>query len=332
MHTPSIAPLVFTVPLVAAIAVAACSGRTESSASDGGSSDAGADSAPLPPDCPTTLPAEGTSCKKDQLLCEYGDDFDPRCNTTRVCSSGTWASPVTFGGRPTCPSTPPAVGPNPPMCPATRASVPTGTLCTGSTSCTYDGSTCFCGRYCPSYPIRQPDCDGGVTVGCCNATVQWNCFDGPKFCPQPRPRIGSACTTEGDSCAVSAPVECGQATISCKGGTWQLVDFGCPVSSAKAKREIEYVDPVAEEQLKSELMSVRLATYRYTQGDDARHLGFIIEDMPEGSAAVLPSRDRVDLYGYMSMAVAAIKAQEREIAALKRDVARLEAARARAKK
>ncbi len=102
------------------------------------------------------------------------------------------------------------------------------------------------------------------------------------------------------------------------------------MSSAKAKREISYVDEADEEQLRRELMSVRLATYRYKEGDDARHLGFIIEDMPPGSAAVLPSRERVDLYGYVSMAVAAIQAQEREIAALKREVARLEGARAKA--
>jgi hypothetical protein len=44
--------------------------------------------------------------------------------------------------------------------------------------------------------------------------------------------------------------------------------------------------------------------------------------MPLRSAAVLPSRDRVDLYGYVSMAVAAIRAQQREIDALKREAAR----------
>jgi hypothetical protein len=58
-------------------------------------------------------------------------------------------------------------------------------------------------------------------------------------------------------------------------------------------------------------------------GNDARHLGFIIEDMPEGSAAVLPSRDRVDLYGYTSMTVASLQHQQREIDALKAELAKL---------
>ncbi|GAC1352279.1 MAG: hypothetical protein NVS3B20_09960 [Polyangiales bacterium] len=70
-------------------------------------------------------------------------------------------------------------------------------------------------------------------------------------------------------------------------------------------------------------MRVRLATYHYKTGDDAPHLGFIIEDMREPSAAVLPSRDRVDLYGYVSMAVAALQRQENDIAALRAEVARL---------
>jgi hypothetical protein len=58
-------------------------------------------------------------------------------------------------------------------------------------------------------------------------------------------------------------------------------------------------------------------------GSDARHLGFIIEDMPEGSAAVLPSRDRVDLYGYTSMTVASLQHQQREIDELKTELAKL---------
>ncbi len=336
MQTPKIGSLILSAafPLVAAIAMvaSACSGKTVDSGSPGADAsfqDGGGDASPLAPGCPATLPAEGTPCSHDQLLCEYGDDFDPRCNTIRVCSTDRWASPVSFGGRPTCPTSVPTVPPNPPECPATRAAVPKGAACTGTESCHYSAASCFCGRFCPSYPIRQPDCDAGVTQGCCDAKVQWNCFDGPDYCPTSRPRVGTACAKEGDSCALSPPVECGQATLACKNGVWNVVDFGCPVSSAKAKKEISYVDEGGGEQLRQELMSVHLATYRYKAGDDARHLGFIIEDMPPGSAAVLPSREHVDLYGYVSMAVAAIQVQQKEIDALKREVARLEAARAK---
>jgi hypothetical protein len=86
-------------------------------------------------------------------------------------------------------------------------------------------------------------------------------------------------------------------------------------------------------------MSTRLATYRYKRPaplgmgpDDAPHLGFIIEDMPGGSAAVLPSRDRVDLYGYTSMTVASLQHQQREIDELRADLTRLRAENAALKR
>jgi hypothetical protein len=95
------------------------------------------------------------------------------------------------------------------------------------------------------------------------------------------------------------------------------------MSSASAKRDIAYVDSEAAERLRLGVMNVRLATYRYKADSEGQHLGFIIEDMPPGSPAVLSSRDRVDLYGYTSMAIAAIQQQGREIAALKAEIERL---------
>ena len=101
----------------------------------------------------------------------------------------------------------------------------------------------------------------------------------------------------------------------------------CPLSTKSAKRDIAYVDREETERLHEELMGVRLATYRYKTGDDAPHLGFIIEDMSRSSPAVLPSRERVDLYGYVSMAVASLQQQQHEIDALKAEVAALKRAR-----
>lgn len=69
---------------------------------------------------------------------------------------------------------------------------------------------------------------------------------------------------------------------------------------------------------------MKLATYKYKVGDSSQHLGFIIEDMPNGSPAVLASRQRVDLYGYLSMAVAAIQRQQRQIDLLERRLERAE--------
>ena len=163
-------------------------------------------------------------------------------------------------------------------------------------------------------------------MSCCDTTkVQWHCFDGPKYCTSPRPRVGAACTTEGDTCAIDPPQECGQTVMKCQQGIWNLENTQCPVSTANAKREIAYLDGEQVSRLHDEIISVRLATYRYKAGDEARHLGFIIEDMPAASPAVLPTRDRVDLYGYVSMSVASLQHQQKEIDRLQADVARLSA-------
>ena len=70
--------------------------------------------------------------------------------------------------------------------------------------------------------------------------------------------------------------------------------------------------------------SFRLASYQYNvPGAPAdTHLGFIIDDV-EPSPSVAPNGDTVDLYGYTSMAVAAVQEQAREIDQLKREVASL---------
>ncbi len=333
---PRFASFVFTLGVFGA-GVLACNGMTASTSSGGTGDDAGATDGgpgPRPADCPASLPDETTSCSKVGLLCEYGDDYNPLCNTVRVCSSGGhWASPVYYGGSAKCPSSAPSVPPNPPSCPATREAVPEGTTCSTTANpdaCNYaTGSTCTCGVYCPSSPVEMPPCDAdaGRTTSCCDTTkVQWNCFDGPPPCGASRPRIGAACTKSDDACAIDPPMECGQTVLACQDGVWNLENNACPISTARAKHDIRYVETSEEARLKEDLMKVRLAEYRYKSGDDSRHLGFIIEDMPEGSPAVLASRDRVDLYGYVSMTVATVKEQEREIEALKREIAELRAA------
>jgi hypothetical protein len=96
----------------------------------------------------------------------------------------------------------------------------------------------------------------------------------------------------------------------------------CPVSSAKFKDDIEYVGGAGLQELHDETLAIHLATYNYkAQYDDPnpKHLGFIIEDNPR-SPAVDWSHDRVDIYGYLSMVVATMQVQEKEIAALRREL------------
>jgi hypothetical protein len=89
---------------------------------------------------------------------------------------------------------------------------------------------------------------------------------------------------------------------------------------------VQYVDDAQLQQLHDEALGIRLATYRYKPqvGDPGpTHLGFLIEDNLQ-TPAVDPAHDRVDLYGYVSMVVAGMQVQEKEIAQLRKD---LEAAR-----
>jgi hypothetical protein len=98
----------------------------------------------------------------------------------------------------------------------------------------------------------------------------------------------------------------------------------CPISHRDAKRDIIYLGDADLERMLAEIRRVRLATYRY-KGEPTlgpSHLGFIIDDLGV-SPAVGSDGAHVDLYGYASMAVAAIQAQQRRIEALEREVAAL---------
>jgi hypothetical protein len=173
--------------------------------------------------------------------------------------------------------------------------------------------------------MQDCDPDAGITMNCCDrsAPPTWNCFDGPPYCSSPRPHVGDPCSQAGQQCAIDPPSECGQTILECTSGTWQVPINACPISTARAKRDIAYVSSDEAARLRDEVLDVRLAKYAYKNGDPSRHLGFIIEDMPHGSPAVLASRDRVDLYGYVSMTVAAIQQQQKQIDSLNQELARM---------
>jgi len=65
---------------------------------------------------------------------------------------------------------------------------------------------------------------------------------------------------------------------------------------------------------------VPLATYKYRNAPERDiQLGFVLEDV-EPSMCVDTQRNQVDLYGYATMAVAAIKVQAEQIQALKAEI------------
>jgi len=140
------------------------------------------------------------------------------------------------------------------------------------------------------------------------------------------PALGTSCSTKGATCGNPA-LSCGAVAVcddhDPKGG-------GCPISTKKAKEDIDYVSDAELARLHDETIRMKLATYRYKgpfvdpSDPNARHLGFIVEDQPT-SLSVDRGHDRVDLYGYVSMAVATMQVQDRQIATLRKQVDALEA-------
>jgi hypothetical protein len=137
------------------------------------------------------------------------------------------------------------------------------------------------------------------------------------------PAVGSACSSRGDTCGKATAANCG-VTLLCddhdpRGAHGDM----CPISSRTFKDGVQYVSDAELSALHDEALGIKLATYRYKAqvGDpDPKHLGFIIEDNSK-SLAVDQAHNRVDLYGYVSMVVAAMQVQEKEIASLRQELA-----------
>ncbi|MEZ4295852.1 MAG: hypothetical protein R3B70_12820 [Polyangiaceae bacterium] len=134
---------------------------------------------------------------------------------------------------------------------------------------------------------------------------------------------GDPCTTDGITCELEAD-DC-NVSLVCAATDPKDQQGGCPISLASAKQDIAYLTPAEGDRIRGDLVSMPLATWKYKREGAAEkeHLGFIIDDQPRSSPAVRPSGERVDLYGYTSMAVAAIQSQEREMEALRREVTAL---------
>jgi len=133
-------------------------------------------------------------------------------------------------------------------------------------------------------------------------------------------REGGACATVGERC--DGVASCG-ATLVCAQSDPKAQPGGCPISRALFKRDIAYLDQRDLRSVRDDLMRIPLATYVYRDALTAGpQLGFLIDDIEPSVAA---SDDRVNLYGYLSMAVAAIQVQQKQIEALEREVRALRA-------
>ena len=159
-------------------------------------------------------------------------------------------------------------------------------------------------------------CAAGVCCGsaCCGAG-EW--CDSSGAAPTCRCGGGDACTG-GNTC--NAPTidpgnPCG--VVCCSGSA-------CPVSRRVFKREIHELDRSELARVYAELRDIRLTTYQYKAepAGARRRLGFIIDDT-RSAYPINADGASVDLYGYVSMAVAAIQSQSREIQALHAEIAAL---------
>jgi hypothetical protein len=203
-------------------------------------------------------------------------------------------------------------------------------------SCTYpDGkSGLACHNpavVCASSLTCGQGCDPVVT-GRCGSPLQWYSTCGYPICPvdvdagssdagTACPQVGSPCTMQGESCGTPSSANCG-VTLVCSDHDPKGGPGGCPISSRQYKHGIDYLEQADLEELHEETLGIKLATYQYNPevaNPDATHLGFIIEDQPL-SPAVDSTHHRVDLYGYVSMVVATLQVQEREIAELRKEL------------
>jgi hypothetical protein len=155
------------------------------------------------------------------------------------------------------------------------------------------------------YPVcRAPAADAGVP-------------DAGMQCPS----VGTVCNDEGLTCGVKSDFNCGVIQV-CARQDPTVAPYSCPISSRQYKQGITYLDTADLQKLHEDTLATRLATYTYKSevaDPTTTHLGFIIEDQP-ASPAVDAMHGRVDLYGYVSMVVASLQVQEREIAELRKEL------------
>ena len=169
---------------------------------------------------------------------------------------------------------------------------------------------------------------GSGGAGGSSGSLKWYTTCGDPVCGATDAGTGAAaCTTEkaGDACT-TAGTQCDPGSgcnvnLICATSDPKLGPGGCPISRARFKKDIDYVPDQRLQSIHDELMTMRLATWRYTSEAESTnpHLGFIIDDNP-ASASVDATGDRVDLYGYTSMAVAAAQVQNKRIEALEREL------------
>lgn len=149
--------------------------------------------------CPVAAPSANTSCARESLQCEYGNDPRRNCHSMATCRGGKWE--VTSAQ---CPQLPLAT------CPATRGDAQ-GNACNADNAiCVYEyGLSCTC-TTCPNpYPICQQ-----------LKTPVWACQapSSDSDCPNARPNLGTTCAKEKRTCSYGCEPD---NNLVCSSGMWQ---------------------------------------------------------------------------------------------------------------
>jgi hypothetical protein len=167
--------------------------------------------------------------------------------------------------------------------------------------------------------------------GCANSVQCGNsCCQPGEWCDNTTNLPHCRCGTTGAGCA--APDICGAPTAAC-GFVCCGSNTPCPKSRRAWKRDIETVSDADRQRLYDQLRAIKLHTYRYKNEPPStpRRLGFIIDDT-NAPEAINPDGNTVDLYGYLSMAVAAVQTQAKEIEELRAKIKSLEDAARKSRK
>jgi hypothetical protein len=181
--------------LACATVLVAC-GRGESQAPPG----SGPTSA-LVSECPSSEPSPVTPCATVGLSCEYDYDQDITCSAFAYCDvERYWRGEGALAGT-TCPSP----GPGAEGCPSNYADVSAGQPCAiPATACAYSQGLCSC----------------AIEF---DASVSWECEAPGPGCPEPRPKLGTACTPEGLACTYGTCRSGDSAQLVCLNGSWSIV-------------------------------------------------------------------------------------------------------------
>ncbi len=229
-----------------------------------------------------TTDAGGAACKVD-ADCRLVDDYCTGCDCRAL--SKTDPDPVCAGPGVRCLAQP----------------------CMGKTA------QCQAGKC----AVRDKPAAGQTWYATCGDPVcgAWRPKDGVPLCTTQK--AGDACANAGERCDPKG--DC-NALLVCATADPTKSPGGCPISRRDTKRDIRYLGPDDLRRYHDELLTLRLATWRYKHDPARERLGFIIDDH-EQSVAVDAPQSIVDLYGYTSLAVATVQLQARELADVQRELA-----------